>query len=506
MSVCLSSASRRLKTKWSFAIAIWRGRITSPPVISLKVWIANGAVPSDAGRRSAYTRRVAPGRTMAARSVRCAQRICSVDVRCSAVAGSGQRTSGERSTDARNSARPTLMMPPERRISSSCGESALGSYVLPRVSLVSVRVSGSRLKTSPSCASSTAARLWTTWRPRLSALRRKMSPMAAPQTMTTSWPASSPTPLSPAGLISRELPIAKRSPATMKFCPRATRSRKSGMRYRNEPAFQRSSRRSRLSEMQSVDGVIWSVSIASSLRPGTLGSQKMSAWPRITPSAAPGPSGEGAVGSASTDAFGLIRAGWMVCTLPFMLARAGGSGVGTGRAVEAVAQPRAASRRALASPDLSLLVFGGLTLASVPVRLQGGPASALGYWVVAGVLGFVVVGIYHVRRDRSLALTARPGRGTAYAIVGLTTLVLLVAGAALALANGIGPLIAVSLGLLFLASLERRREYAALAMLLAVVAVAPVTLLPQPDAFVVSTLAFGAVLTAAGALLFRSRA
>ena len=145
------------------------------------------------------------------------------------------------------------------------------------------------------------------------------------------------------------------------------------------------------------------------------------------------------------------------------------------------------------------------SIASVPVRLQGGPASALGYWVVAGVLGFVVVGIYHVRRDRSLALTARPGRGKAYAIVGLTTLVLLVAGAALALANGIGPLIAVSLGLLFLASLERRREYAALAMLLAVVAVAPVTLLPQPEAFVVSTLAFGAVLTVAGALLFRSR-
>ena len=151
------------------------------------------------------------------------------------------------------------------------------------------------------------------------------------------------------------------------------------------------------------------------------------------------------------------------------------------------------------------LIFGGLTLASVPVRLQGGPASALGYWVVAGVLGIAVVGIYHVRRDRSLALTARPGRGKAYAIVGLTTLVLLVAGAALALANGIGPLIAVSLGLLFLASLERRREYAALAMLLAVVAVAPVTLLPQPEAFVVSTLAFGAVLTVAGALLFRSR-
>src|SRR5438552_17130519 len=127
--------------------------------------------------------------------------------------------------------------------------------------------------------------------------------------------------------------------------------------------------------MESVGGVIWSVSIASRLRPGTLGSQKMGAWPRITPAAAPGPSGEGAVGSASTDAFGLIRAGWMVCTLPFMLARAGGSGVGTGRAVEAVAQPRAASRRGRASPDRSLLVCGGLALGRGAVRLQGGPAA-----------------------------------------------------------------------------------------------------------------------------------
>jgi len=180
--------------------------------------------------------------------------------------------------------------------------------------------------------------------------------------------------------------------------------------------------------------------------------------------------------------------------------------VGTGTSLEAV-RPSAlvASRRALASPDLSLLVFGGLTLASVPLRLQGGPGSALGYWTVAGTLGIAVVAIYHLRRDRALGLVARPGRGKAYAIVAFVTLVLLLAGAALAAANGIGPLVAVALGLLFLASLERRREYAALAMLLAVVAVGPVTLLPAPDSFVVATLAFGAVLTGAGLVLFRSR-
>ncbi len=85
----------------------------------------------------------------------------------------------------------------------------------------------------------------------------------------------------PAGLISREDPIANRSPATMKLSPRATRAPKSGIRWRNEPAFQRSSSVSRLSDTQSFVGVIWSVSIASSFFPGTFGSQKMSALPRM---------------------------------------------------------------------------------------------------------------------------------------------------------------------------------------------------------------------------------
>jgi len=174
--------------------------------------------------------------------------------------------------------------------------------------------------------------------------------------------------------------------------------------------------------------------------------------------------------------------------------------------VEAVRrEARTGSRRALASPDFSLLVFGGLTLASVPVRLQGGPASALAYWTIASVLGTALVAIYHLRRDRKLGLGSRPGRGKAYAIVALTTCVLVIAGAALALANGIGPLVAVSLGLLFLASLERRHEYAALAMLLAVLAVAPATVFAAPGSFVVSTLAFGAILTVAGFGLVRSR-
>ena len=80
--------------------------------------------------------------------------------------------------------------------------------------------------------------------------------MFRPQTTTSSRPASSATPFSPAGLISRDEPMANRSPAIRKVSPAWTRSRKSGIKCRNEPAFQRSSSASRLSETQSAAGVI----------------------------------------------------------------------------------------------------------------------------------------------------------------------------------------------------------------------------------------------------------
>jgi len=64
----------------------------------------------------------------------------------------------------------------------------------------------------------------------LSALRLKMSPMLPPQTITISRPASSAIAFSPAGLISRDDPIANRSPATRNVSPRWTRARKSGIR------------------------------------------------------------------------------------------------------------------------------------------------------------------------------------------------------------------------------------------------------------------------------------
>ena len=73
--------------------------------------------------------------------------------------------------------------------------------------------------------------------------------------------------------------MPNRSPAIRKFWPARTRSAKSGIRWRKAPFFQRSSSASRLSETHQAEGVIWSVSMASRLRPGRFGSQKMRASP-----------------------------------------------------------------------------------------------------------------------------------------------------------------------------------------------------------------------------------
>ena len=89
--------------------------------------MANGAVPSDAGSRSAYTRRVAPGSTTASLLTRCAHTICSVVVIFEAVPGSGHSIAGSRSVASRNSRRPTAKIPPLLRISFSLSVSGIGS-------------------------------------------------------------------------------------------------------------------------------------------------------------------------------------------------------------------------------------------------------------------------------------------------------------------------------------------------------------------------------------------
>ena len=244
--------------------------------------MAKGAVPSEpaAGRRRpAASSRVAPRRPCPRGGPR-----------RSARSSSGPRRSRRRATRSRLVARPTrgTRAARRRRCRPSGGSrlpfrsAAAGRSCAPASRWSAARAPGRRRSSSPSCASSTASGHCTTCRPRFSALRRKMSPMLSPQTTTSSSPTSSATALSPAGLISRDEPMAKRSPATRNVSPACTRLRKSGIRWRNDPSFQRLSSSSRLSETQSAAGVIWSVSMASSFFPGRSGSQKISALPRMT--------------------------------------------------------------------------------------------------------------------------------------------------------------------------------------------------------------------------------
>ena len=146
--------------------------------------------------------------------------ICSVvDILRARARRPERRRAGVRSTEERNSRRPIAKMPPLLRISSSLGVSGTGSYVLPCVTLAICRVAGSNVNSSPSRASATASGLCTTCRPRLKALRRKMSPMLLPAMITISRPTSSAMALSPAGDISRDDPMANRSPAITNVSP-----------------------------------------------------------------------------------------------------------------------------------------------------------------------------------------------------------------------------------------------------------------------------------------------
>ena len=149
--------------------------------------------------------------------------ICSVVVRRRASSARARPRAAARPTPSASSRRPMATMPPARRISSSLPVSGTGVVGLALRLVDQLPRLGIEAELVVVRASRTASGLCTTCSPRLSAFRRKMSPRPAPQTITSSRPTSSATPLSPAGLISREDPMAKRSPAITNVSPRWTR-------------------------------------------------------------------------------------------------------------------------------------------------------------------------------------------------------------------------------------------------------------------------------------------
>ena len=248
-------------------------------------------------------------------STRCAQMICSVVVMPPRRrAGPAQSIDGAVSTDFRNSRRPTAKIPPPRRISSSFGESGTGSYVFPCVTFASCRVTGSNVNSSPSCASATASGLCTTCRPRLKALRRKMSPMLWPQTTTISRPTSSATPFE-AG----RAHLARRADGE---AVAGDHERLAAMDARAEVRHQVAERArlpplvERLEALRHAVGGrrdLIGVDRVELLRRGTLGSQKISARPLISRSSFDAASSRLWSGTSPRETPGLSRAGWMMC-------------------------------------------------------------------------------------------------------------------------------------------------------------------------------------------------
>lgn len=172
------------------------------------------------------------------------------------------------------------------------------------------------------------------------------------------------------------------------------------------------------------------------------------------------------------------------------------------RALQQVEAVRGRARTQVRSTWFPCLVFGFLTLLSAPVGLRwGGPAIGA-YWLVAAPLGIGVVARWSVRRERRAGLEGPvlPYALTAAAIVAAAFAAGAFGSAAVQVA---GPPLAVSLGHLWLARIDREPVLAAVALGLAVL-VLGVVALRLPGAPALLAVAYGAVFTATG-LVLRAR-
>ena len=174
---------------------------------------------------------------------------------------------------------------------------------------------------------------------------------------------------------------------------------------------------------------------------------------------------------------------------------------------------RARTRRALDSSGFPLMVFGVLTLGSVPVgmtalSLGAGFYPQIGfYWAVGATIGVVLIAVHYAWRERTSGIGDRATRAaaftaTAFAILlGALTLGLVGDGAT----RGFGPQLAISGGYLLFALLERRLVVATVAIVLAVIAVASWLVVGGLKAYVLSALVYAAALIWAGLVLYRER-
>jgi hypothetical protein len=169
---------------------------------------------------------------------------------------------------------------------------------------------------------------------------------------------------------------------------------------------------------------------------------------------------------------------------------------------------RLRTRRALDSAGFPLLVFGVLTIGSVPVAMSGLNLSLGAYWAEGGIAGLVLVAARFALRERAgLGLGARRARAVAFVATATALLVAAITIGSLGEgpSQGVLPQIAVSTVYLAFALIERRPIIAVGAAVLALVAVAAWTFIAPPGSYVVSSVVYGAALIWAGLVLYRER-
>ncbi len=145
-----------------------------------------------------------------------------------------------------------------------------------------------------------------------------------------------------------------------------------------------------------------------------------------------------------------------------------------------------------------MLLFGSLGLASIPFGFIGDGAGSGLFWLVAGPVGGYATSRYY--RNRAFSLGAGV-RGRAYTLLGIAIFVTAwVSG--LVTGSAAGPMLAVAIGYLAFARLERSRPVAAVAVVLGVASVI-VAVTDPAHGDIVLDLVFGLAFTTTGLLLRR---
>lgn len=166
--------------------------------------------------------------------------------------------------------------------------------------------------------------------------------------------------------------------------------------------------------------------------------------------------------------------------------------------LEQVDAVRMHTRAAVHPAWFPMLVYGVLGLASIPFLFIADGVGSGVFWLIAGPAGGYATSRYY--RNRAVAIGAGV-RGGVYVVWGVALFIAAWVGGAVTQSAG-APMLAIAVGYLAFARLERSWPVALVAIVLAVAAAA-VILTDPTRGDVIITLVFGVSFTATGLLLRR---